>query len=222
MRLRAMISATLGLAAGLSLASPAAAQFQDILDGIGFGRDKEAIEFRERAPLVVPPTLNLRPPEQRGVALREPKWPNDPDVARKRAADIENRRPVLPDSLRENGDRPRILSVEELRQGRVAGAELANGPNNTRNHNGYDADQDGNGRLNPDVLRAQGEAFRGTREPPLKPGEEPKRKYLTDPPTGLRAAAAGAPLTASAEPREDRDGESSPYAFFRRITGLDE
>lgn len=223
MRLKAKLSVAIIMTGMLGLAAPANAQFQEIWDGIGFGREKEAPDYRERAPLVVPPNLSLRAPEDHSPAARESKWPKDPDVARRRAALEDSRRPRAPDSELDNADRPRLLTIDQLRSGRVAGAEVPNGgPNRSRNNNGYDIDQDEHGRINPDVLRAQGEAFRGAREPPQVPGTEPKRKYLTDPPTGIRAAAAGAPFRESREARQDADAESSPYAFFRKITGLDE
>lgn len=221
MRFSAVSFAAIVAAGLIGTAQPAAAQLEEILDGVGFGKEKDPITYRERAPLVVPPNLNLRPPEEKPVALREAKWPNDPDVLRKKAAEEEGKKPRDFSGLRSNQSQGLLLSNDELRKGRVlGGGEI--GQRNTRNNNGYDNDLDGYGRINPDRLRAQGDAFRGTQEPPLKPGEEPKRKYLTDPPVGVRAAAANAPLVATQEKRVDNDEESSPYAFFRKITGSDD
>ena len=221
MRLNAL-SAAIVLAAVSGIAQPAHAQFQEIMDGIGFGREKDAIEYRERAPLVVPPSMNLRSPEERAIGTRETKWPNDPDVARKKAEDEESRKPRSV-----GGDRrDYVVSSAELRKGRVPGAEVGGNADSyhSRNSNGYDKDLDGYGRISPDRLRAQGEAFNGlTKEAPLRPGEEPKRKYLTDPPTGIRAPAVGAPVVATAEKRgPDQDEQSSPYAFFKRVIGQDD
>src|SRR5216684_2647174 len=45
----------------------------------------EDIDYRERAPLVVPPSRNLPPPQAEGTATaRSPAWPNDPDVKRRK------------------------------------------------------------------------------------------------------------------------------------------
>jgi hypothetical protein len=45
----------------------------------------EDIEYRERAPLVVPPSRNLPPPQAEGqAAARSPAWPKDPDVKRRK------------------------------------------------------------------------------------------------------------------------------------------
>jgi hypothetical protein len=45
----------------------------------------EDIDYRERAPLVVPPSRNLPPPQAEGTATaRTPAWPKDPDVKRQK------------------------------------------------------------------------------------------------------------------------------------------
>ncbi len=205
MRLKTAFSTVSLLIASLGLSAPAFAQLGEIIDGIGFGKDKDPIEYRERAPLVVPPSFNLRPPEDKSPSARTTNWPNDPDVAKKRAKDEDDRRPRA--ASNEKGG-PK-LSVEELRAGRIAGAGVSAGRQSDPNQ------PDSRGWLNPDVVRSQGQAFRGTQEPELRPGEEPKRRYLTDPPKGIRAAAGNAPLAAT----RDRSGpsldeESSPYSFL--------
>ena len=54
-----------------------------ILEGIGLRRDgSEAISYGERAPLVLPPSHTLPPPENSGAALaNNPAWPKDPERA---------------------------------------------------------------------------------------------------------------------------------------------
>lgn len=68
-------------------------EYDDIKNSLGFGRDRPPIDYTERAPLVVPPSYNLPPPsgadpERLGV--------NDPDVAARRRALSDSRRPVPP------------------------------------------------------------------------------------------------------------------------------
>jgi hypothetical protein len=46
--------------------------------------DESEIEYRERAPLVVPPSRNLPKPEEETAATKTPAWPNDPDVKRRK------------------------------------------------------------------------------------------------------------------------------------------
>lgn len=66
--------------------------FGGILRGLGLrSADDPAIEYRERSPLVVPPSRDL-PPPQANVVQRNPAWPVDPDVKRaKDRADAKRR-----------------------------------------------------------------------------------------------------------------------------------
>jgi hypothetical protein len=80
--------------------SPLAAQqtsvrqeYEDIKNGIGFGPERPPIDYTERAPLVVPPSYNLPPP---GGPDPERLGINDPDVAARRRALTDSRRPVPP------------------------------------------------------------------------------------------------------------------------------
>src|SRR5262249_59004899 len=57
-----------------------------IMDGLGFKRDGEpGINYQERAPLVIPSSRDLAPPEQTDAAANNPAWPKDPDVERRKA-----------------------------------------------------------------------------------------------------------------------------------------
>jgi hypothetical protein len=87
--------------------------FRGFMKEMGFRRGEEGIEYRERAPLVVPPSRDLPPPQSEGPSARNPAWPKDPDVARRkensaaekaklrRSADatLEDSRPLRPDEL---------------------------------------------------------------------------------------------------------------------------
>jgi len=53
--------------------------FGSVLKSLGIGGENN-IEYRERPPLVVPPTRDLPPPQTTG-AVRDPKWPVDPKSA---------------------------------------------------------------------------------------------------------------------------------------------
>jgi hypothetical protein len=55
-----------------------------ILSGLGLRRDGAGIDYRERPPLVLPPSRELPPPEQT-QAKKETGWPDDPDVRQARA-----------------------------------------------------------------------------------------------------------------------------------------
>ncbi len=58
---------------------------RDALRALGLRRDEAGIDYRERSPLVIPPSRNLPPPETASKDLG-PSWPNDPDVKRARDA----------------------------------------------------------------------------------------------------------------------------------------
>jgi hypothetical protein len=71
-----------------------------IMKGLGLRRDGEAIEYRERSPLVLPPSkeLNQLPPPETVNAKKAPGWPDDPDLnkARQRKEAERKRKPVEP------------------------------------------------------------------------------------------------------------------------------
>ena len=46
--------------------------------------DEPEIEYRERAPLVLPPSRNLPKPQEETTAAKTAAWPNDPDVKRRK------------------------------------------------------------------------------------------------------------------------------------------
>jgi hypothetical protein len=101
---------------------------------LGFRNGGEGIEYRERAPLVVPPSRNLPPPQSEAAATRDPAWPKDPDIARRKAETaaekaklqrsggdnvVENARALRPDELKgkpgtgSSGTEPVRPSAEE-------------------------------------------------------------------------------------------------------------
>ncbi len=80
------LTAALGLAALAGIApGTARAQsgestlFGSVLKSLGIGGENN-IEYRERPPLVVPPSRDLPPPQAAGTA-RNPNWPVDPQAA---------------------------------------------------------------------------------------------------------------------------------------------
>ncbi|MEI5666099.1 hypothetical protein WBO78_14220 [Bosea sp. CCNWLW174] len=191
------------LAGGLLLATtPAFAQegmlFKNLVDGMGlFGRDKADIEYKQRAPLVVPPSSTLPKPQEAG-ANRSAAWPDDPDVARRKAErDSSNILFSTTEAYRAN-TRP-LMSQEELRRGRVAGR--ANGPEGiVPDHN------TGNNQIEPirigrDMAARQAQTDTSN----LAYGTEPARRFLHEPPTGYRRPAATAALgPGQTGPREDK------------------
>src|SRR5471032_67844 len=120
MRLTKFTASALSLVLGaavLASSAPARAEedvpldtrvFRGILEGMGLRKDGEPINYQERAPLVIPPGRALPPPEKTDTALgKNPAWPIDPDVKRrKEEAAAERKRSPNPDDEILNAERP--------------------------------------------------------------------------------------------------------------------
>ena len=132
--------ALLGCLCGMLLALPVAASAQqaqdddedtfeqriikNILGGMGVNVGQPGIDYRERSPLVIPPSLDLPPPQAAGTAVRNPAWPREPDRkvvvrnkpnARASAEDPGTDSALTPDELR-RGTNPRAGRVTDPSQ----------------------------------------------------------------------------------------------------------
>lgn len=182
---------------------------KDMLGSIGLiGKERPPIQYRERAPLVVPPRLDLRDPVAPGsTEARNPQWPDDPDLVEKRRRAADAKIPITEMERRRAGENNPRLSAEELRAGRRPGAGIPTEP--VVRHGDSSRDELW---VRPDVLRAQG---RPASEPVVAGGAEPERNRLSQPPAGFRKPADGAVMRRDFEPivRED---EADPKAFIRQ------
>ena len=103
---------------------------RQFMKDLGLRRDgQEGIDYRERAPLVVPPTRDLPPPRSEDeVAAKTPAWPKDPDARRRKEATAaerarlkgnfsveEDMRALRPDELDKPGQFIRIAPLGQLR-----------------------------------------------------------------------------------------------------------
>src|SRR5207247_1407018 len=79
--------------------------------GMGVDVGRAGIDYRERSPLVIPPTRDLPPPQEAGTAARNAGWPREPD--RKIAVRTKPNLRATPD---EPGSES-VLSPNELRRG---------------------------------------------------------------------------------------------------------
>ena len=187
------------LASGVLLAASSAsaqegALFKNLMEGV-FGSKDNNIEYRERPPLVVPPASTL-PRPQEPASTRNAAWPNDPDVAARRAAARDRLLPATQREKYRENQRP-LLSQEELRRGRLAGQAVGNKEFETT------ATYDEN--IGP-IRIGKEMAARRTQEAAdqLVYGSEPERKFLYEPPVGYRRPAGTAPLgPGRSAPRED-------------------
>jgi hypothetical protein len=79
------------------------------------GQNDQEINYRERSPLVVPPSRDLPPPQPAGVRPNDPAWPVDPDQKRRRDAEARSKKAQASyDPLYEG----RNLTPSELNAGR--------------------------------------------------------------------------------------------------------
>lgn len=173
----------------LSFSAPAYAQnglvMQNILGKLGIlPEEKDPIEYRERPGLVVPKELDrLRPPERAEAHAKNGQWPVDPDAVERERERRRRNAPVFFPTASDPSEGGR-LSLKELAAGRsVRGATMGESgvPRN---------DKDGV-RLGIEEMTA---VDKQARAPTYPPGTEPPRKYLTDPPVGLRIPSAGAAI----------------------------
>ncbi len=214
----ARFGAVCGLAASLGFSGAAIAQegvaFKNIMGSIGIlPEEKDPIRYRERAPLVIPPKAELRPPmASDSFASNNPQWPNDPDVAAKRRRAEDARRPVTWSETRRMSDNNARLTPDELGRGRSAD-KLAPVPGSHRGDNARDVLL-----MTPDQLRAGRKVSDDEAGVAGAAGGEPARKVLTDPPSGMRrTTAAGAAKSDYYQPRVDQQAlDANPMTWLRR------
>jgi len=180
---------------------------KDLLGWMGIvPEDRPAIDYRERAPLVVPPKMELRSPaDPTSIQARAPNWPKDPDVEAARKRDAEARLPRTETDVYKRNQNPH-LSIDQIRAGRRPGAGLQDGPAPHRNDGSRYSDW-----VHPDTLRGQGRSS----EPTLAAGVEPERRQLSDPPTGLRKPVDGAKPSTTYDPIQ-REDPGTPQSFIRQ------
>ncbi len=151
----------------------------NIMAGIGgTNMDNRGIDYRERSPLVVPPKLDLPPPESVKSEIKDPNWPKDPDEQRRKAA-IAARKKAKPQSVEEAA---RPLTPSELNVGRTAA------PARTSN----DPIQPGTSTSPMLSLKELGYngglfgVFKGNSSESAPFKGEPERQTLTEPPPGYQ------------------------------------
>jgi hypothetical protein len=179
----------LALAAAIAVLSlagaPAQAQsFREIMEDIGLQKRKqEKMDFSERAPLVLPPSYDLPPPEEGGaLAKANPNWPNDPDDVR---ALEEAEREKVPQHLRRKYRENAAKDIYKIRaQEREAGTAASTS-------RAYDTTFDRDKVMSPSELK---EVRDNRAAQPVQAYVEPERARLTDPPAGYRSPSPSQPF----------------------------
>lgn len=203
-----------GLAAFTMLGGAAVAQegvaVKNLLGNIGLiPKEKDPIRYRERAPLVVPPKAELRPPMAESFASTNPQWPNDPDVSARRSRAAEERRPVTWSETRRMSENNPRLTLEELRRGRSArGSDPNPAPHRGDNDRASIL-------MTPDQLRAGRPG--AARDAEQAAAGETQRRVLTDPPSAMRRSATGGKVNPDFEPRVDQQTlDANPMTWLTR------
>ncbi len=149
------------------------------------GTNKPSIDYRERSPLVVPPTSTLPQPEV-GKSVADPSWPKDADA--QRAKKVKRRNDPYTRALEESG-RP-LTPYEMAGRPGNGGVGAPSSAENERNAAGAP--------LSPTALGSKGNLFgsifssKEATESAVFPGEAP-RAALTEPPKGYMTPSPNYP-----------------------------
>ena len=212
---RGLRLAAITLGIGLVMASGAARAQDDedddktfeekIIDGImagigGTNMENRGIEYRERSPLVVPPRLDLRPPENARGEIKDANWPKDPDEARRKAA-IANRKKNNKDPV----EASRILTPPNWRR-QDRGPENRRRPAPARYQQQQPDPQPVAARLQRRLQRPV--RRQQDRTAPFK--GEPTRESLTQPPAGYQTPSPN--FAYGTGPKESLNKEYDPAA----------
>jgi hypothetical protein len=217
--MRALRLAVVALGVGLVMTAGAArAQDADeddktfeekVIEGImagigGTNMENRGIDYRERSPLVVPPKLDLPPPESVKSEIKDPNWPKDPDEARRKAAiaarkkenkdPVEASRVLMPSELNQRG--PKASSTADsdsvAQPGGNPGATAVLSPSQLGYSGGFSGLFGGN--------KAETAPFKG----------EPTRESLTQPPSGYQTPSPN--FAYGTGPKESLNKEYNPAA----------
>jgi hypothetical protein len=196
------LAATVILGTGFGAVQPAWADgdnfFSPVLGMIGMGNNDKhdpvkanGIDYSPRAPLVVPPTRDLPPPQPR--ATRGANWPNDPDASMRRKAEADSRRPA-----------PQVVSNQPV-----------SGPIKVRMNDcvpGQCPDDSFWDKVKATFTLSQ-------KQDVVLSGVEPNRDYLIDPPSGYRRPlplseqpVAAQPQPAKTTPTEQQGPTGAKFA----------
>jgi len=154
---------------------------KNIMAGVGgTNMENQGIDYRERSPLVVPPKIDLPPPDA-SSRVQTPNWPNDPDVAARKAAAVDKGSKYKDGETAITSARP--LTPSEMAPKRVRKTASAN-------DDVIPGDPNKNIVLSPKQLGYEGGLFKnvfGSNKAETTPFKgEPSRGELTQPPTGYQ------------------------------------
>jgi hypothetical protein len=161
---------------------------KNFLTGLGVDTGRARIEYRERSPLVIPPSTELPAPEATS-SVNNPAWPKDADVRERKKS-----KEVLPRSTKDDS---RPLLPSELRGGAATGTGAGaptKGP----------SDAEIGRSLRPNELNYKGGIFSSLwgwtkKDDQEQFAGEPQRRSLTQPPVGYQTPSPNYPYGLSSE-----------------------
>ena len=215
--MRALRLSVVALGVGLMMTAGAAGAQDDedddktfeekVIEGImagigGTNMENRGIDYRERSPLVVPPKLDLRPPEAAKTEIKDPNWPKDPDEQRRKAAIAARKK-----ENKDPREASRILNPSELNAVKTTpGARTNNDP--VQPGTSFN-----NPILSPSQLGYSGGfsgLFGGNKSETAPFKGEPSRESLTQPPRGYQTPSPN--FAYGTGPKESLNKEYNPAA----------
>jgi hypothetical protein len=174
--------------------------WRQFMKDLGLRRDGDAmIEYRERAPLVVPPSRNLPPPrDEAEVAAKTTAWPKDPDVVR-RKQELAAEKAKLKGNLSVE-EQMRALRPDELDKPGAGNKKSADSKSADSKAPGVSGDE-ASRPLMPSDLGTKTEKIFGSIWSTLTPAKpeaapftgEPPREAMTAPPSGYQTPSPNYP-----------------------------
>jgi hypothetical protein len=112
--------------------APDTRAFRQFMHALGFKSQEVGVDYRERAPLVVPPKRDLPPPQSEDLPTRNPAWPKDPDVIRRQQEATAAEKAKLKSFVDRPTEDARILRPDEMKgtgpAAPTTNAKTASGP----------------------------------------------------------------------------------------------
>jgi hypothetical protein len=147
---------------------------------------EDGIDYRERSPLVVPPTRDLPPPEANATA-HGPAWPVDPDQKRRHDARTRTRTYLTGTNEDSRPLTPSELNPASVQAARRRGGEVSSGGNEKQmlpSELGYVGG----------LFSLKGLGFGGSQKDEVATfKQEPARGSLSDPPAGYQTPSPTEP-----------------------------
>jgi hypothetical protein len=180
--------------------------FKGVLSGLGVQVDP-GIDYRERSPLVVPPKLDLPPPESTAsIEKKNPAWPVDADVKRRKELSEVRR------SRKGTAAEEMEADAKPLRPDQVNGVPRS-APGSSQGPAYPDLDTSGK-PMSQQALGSTGIfggsslksmfGFSSTNEEYTTFTKEPERSSLVEPPPGYRTPSAAQPYGVGTKKNEEK------------------